>query len=153
MADQVEKHLSKLGIEGVGKEAESWIGAPLLFGDNVIGVISLQSYTTPRAYNEQNLRMLTSIATQASIAIENARLIEETVARARQEQLLREISARVSAAVDAETVLQTATREIGRALGLDTYVYLKGSSRPAEAADSSQPAQSKLEATNGAANQ
>lgn len=152
MADQVEKHLSKLGIEGVGKEAESWIGAPLLFGDNVIGVISLQSYTTPHAYDEQSLRMLASIATQASIAIENARLIEETVARARQEQLLREISARVSAAVDAESVLQTATREIGRALGLDTYVYLKGNSRLTEAANSGQPTQPKLEATNGAAN-
>ena len=28
-------------------------------------------------------------------------------------------------AIDTETVLRTATREIGRALGLDTFVYLK----------------------------
>ncbi|MCA9872568.1 MAG: GAF domain-containing protein [Anaerolineales bacterium] len=125
MTDHVEERLAELGIEGVGREAKSWIGVPLVFGDKAIGAISLQSYTTSRAYNEQSLRMLVSIATQAAIAIENARLIEETVARARQEQLLREVSARVNAAVDAQSVLQTATREIGRALGLQTFIYLK----------------------------
>ncbi len=149
MADHVAEHLAQLGIEGVGREAESWIGAPLVFGDKVIGVISLQSYTTPRAFNEQSLRMLISIATQAAIAIENARLIEETFARAHQEHLLREVSTRVNAAVDAESVLQTAVREIGRALGLDTYVYLKGVSRPAETADAGQPNQPALKASNG----
>jgi hypothetical protein len=38
---------------------------------------------------------------------------------------LREISATINTSIDAESVLQTAAREIGRAIGAETYVYLK----------------------------
>ena len=44
--------------------------------------------------------------------------------RAEREQILRQISDRVYAAPDAETVLRTAAQEIGQALGLETFVYL-----------------------------
>jgi PAS domain S-box-containing protein len=125
IASDIDKYLHEIGIEAIGRQAASWMGCPLQYGDQVIGLISLQSYTTPYAYDEQSLRLLSAIANQAAIAIENARLIEATDQRARQEQLLREVSAKVGAAVDAESVLQTAAREIGRALGLETFVYLK----------------------------
>ncbi|MCZ7669059.1 MAG: GAF domain-containing protein [Chloroflexi bacterium] len=123
--NNIDQYLHELGIEAVGKSAESWMGCPMQYGEEVVGLISLQSYTTPNAYTELDLRLLTAIANQAAIAIENARLIEATGKRARQEQLLREVSTKVSAAVDAESVLHVATREIGRALGLETFVYLK----------------------------
>lgn len=123
--NNIDQYLHELGIEAVGKSAESWMGCPMQYGEQVVGLISLQSYTTPNAYTELDLRLLTAIANQAAIAIENARLIEATGKRARQEQLLREVSTKVSAAVDAESVLHVATREIGRALGLETFVYLK----------------------------
>ncbi|MFO7682693.1 MAG: GAF domain-containing protein [Chloroflexota bacterium] len=125
IASDIDKYLHEIGIEAIGRQAASWMGCPLQYGEQVIGLISLQSYATPYAYDEQSLRLLSAIANQAAIAIENARLIEATDQRARQEQLLREVSAKVGAAVDAESVLQTAAREIGRALGLETFVYLK----------------------------
>ncbi len=122
--ENVEQHLASLGIEVIGSSAQSWMGAPLLFGDSVIGVIALQSYSTPRVYNQQHLNLLLTIASQAAIAIENAKLIEATEQRARQEQILRQVSTRVNAAVDPESILRTAAQEVGRALGLETFVYL-----------------------------
>ena len=155
--EHVDHYLAEVGIEAIGRSAESWMGVPLLYGDTILGVISLQSYSTPHAYNDQHLRLLTTIANQAAIAIENARLIEATTKRARQEQLLREVSARVSAAVDAESVLKTATREIGRALGLETFIYLKnqqegGNGRSTdEPTDPTHPVPAESKTANGAA--
>ena len=46
--------------------------------------------------------------------------------------MLREMTTRISTAVDAETVLRTAAEELGKAFGADAFVFLQdasGSSR------------------------
>jgi len=53
------------------------------------------------------------------LALENARLLEETQQRAEQERIIASITARVRASMDPETILQTAVRELGAALGTD----------------------------------
>jgi len=54
----------------------SYVGIPLTLRERVIGVMVVQSYK-PNAYTEDDLRMLETIALQAAIAIENARLYSE----------------------------------------------------------------------------
>jgi GAF domain-containing protein len=124
IADNVDGKLDELGIEKIGPSAASWLGVPLMVGSQVIGVIGLQQWETPRTYNEQHLHLLTSVAAQAAIAIENARLFEQIQARARRERILREVTAKVRGAADADSVMRTAVQEIGRALGRRTFVYL-----------------------------
>ncbi len=123
--DNVGRQLAVLGIAGYGKLPESWLGVPIMLGDRVLGLIGLESYTTPRLYNEQHLNLLTAVANQAAIAIESTRLLESSVALAEEEQILRQITTRVSTAIDAESILRTAAEEIGRALGLEGYVSLE----------------------------
>jgi GAF domain-containing protein len=118
------KRLEELGIEMMGQEAQSWLGVPMISGEQVIGVIAVQSYTTPRLYNEHHRDLLSAIANQAAIAIENARLFERAQARARREQILREITARVRGSTDPDTILRTAVRDLGTALGRPTFVRL-----------------------------
>ncbi len=130
--EDVGRHLQERGITSYGQRALSWLGVPMVSGGQVLGIIAVQSYTQPRLYNERHLQLLTAVASQAAIAIENARLIEATEARARQEQLLREIYARVSATVDPEFILRIAAEEVGRALGLETFVYLVNLQTPAD---------------------
>ena len=105
------------------KETVSVMYAPLRTGQEVTGTLSIQSYQYD-AYDKTDLSLLVSIANYVAIALESARLFEQTRARARQERFLREISERVHTAVDAESVLRTAAREINRTLGLETVVYL-----------------------------
>ncbi|HFQ93978.1 MAG TPA: GAF domain-containing protein, partial [Anaerolineae bacterium] len=52
MSENVDRHLEKMGIVAYGKPAESWLGAPLIAGGRVLGVIGLQSDTVPGLYNE-----------------------------------------------------------------------------------------------------
>lgn len=53
----------------------SWLGVPLVIYDAVMGVIAVQSEHV-HAYNLHDLRFLSTIADQAAVALENARLYE-----------------------------------------------------------------------------
>ena len=59
-----------------GVPSRSYVGVPLISRDRVVGVISMQSYR-PNAYSPDQVRLLETIATQATIAIENARLFAQ----------------------------------------------------------------------------
>ena len=56
---------------------ESFLGTPLLVGERVIGMIAVQSYKR-HAYNESDLGLLQMLANAMSVALENARLFDET---------------------------------------------------------------------------
>lgn len=112
------------GIEPIGDPAACWLGVPLVVGDQVQGLLVVQDYQTSQAFNEADREMLTAIAGQASIAIQNARLFEELETRARHEQVLRQITARVRSSTDPETIVRTAVRELGKALGRRTFARL-----------------------------
>jgi signal transduction histidine kinase/ActR/RegA family two-component response regulator len=67
-----------LGANLVGQMAQSWLGVPMLYADQVIGVMAVQSYSTPDLYSEEDRDMLTAIANQVAVALQNARLFEQT---------------------------------------------------------------------------
>ena len=54
----------------------SWLGVPLLFGDEPIGMIAIDKQT-PGLYNQEHARLAMSFAAQAAIAIRNAQLYEQ----------------------------------------------------------------------------
>ena len=68
------------------RDPESYMGVPILVGDNVFGVVDVQSYR-PNAFTEDNVRLLSTLASNMGVAIENARLFDEAQeARAAAEQ-------------------------------------------------------------------
>src|SRR5207302_8672372 len=58
--------------------AESWIGVPLISGNKVKGVIKLENYEREHAYSESDVLLLQTLANSISVALENARLFNET---------------------------------------------------------------------------
>lgn len=98
-----------------------------MIGERVLGVIAVQSYTTPRVYDEHARDLLVSIASQTAIAIQSARLFEQAQRRARHERQIYEITSRLRRSPDMTTILQTAADELGQALGADrVLVRLRG---------------------------
>jgi diguanylate cyclase (GGDEF)-like protein len=86
-------------------ETQSLLAVPLIAKDRVIGVMSAQQ-VRPYAYNEDNLRLLSAIAAQAALALENARLHEEVSERAVRDSLTGAFNhgtliARLGAAIEA----------------------------------------------------
>ncbi len=92
----IEITLSELGIEPLGKTSKSIVSAPMLAGDNVIGVITIQDYQNEFKYNESQIEILSTIASQASIALQNASLFNEVKkSLSEKEILLQEVHHRV----------------------------------------------------------
>jgi GAF domain-containing protein/CheY-like chemotaxis protein len=61
-----------------GESSRSVLFAPLIVGDEVFGRISLQNLDRTNAFTESDLRLLTTLASSLSVALENARLFDET---------------------------------------------------------------------------
>ncbi|HEX8253600.1 MAG TPA: ATP-binding protein [Thermoanaerobaculia bacterium] len=68
----------RFGVQSVKdtKQTESWLGVPMIARDRVIGVISIESYKK-NAFTADDLILLTAIANQAAVAIENAHLYRD----------------------------------------------------------------------------
>lgn len=100
-----------LGIEFVPLSDDdtpslSWLGVPMLVGNRVLGVIAVQSVDTPDLYTDQDREILETIAGQAAIAVENARLFQESQRRAQEMSALAEVGREVSASLELKTVLE-----------------------------------------------
>ena len=88
-----------------GTVPEVWLGAPLLVGDRVVGVMATQSYTDPDRYSEADLEVLSSVSGQVALVIE----------RKRSEAALRESEARFKTLFDVSPqVISLADTEEGR---------------------------------------
>ncbi len=80
--EEVQKIPIYLETGGSGRCPESLIAVPLLSRGRAIGAISVQSYE-PYAFRKEDLETLMMIATQAGVALENARLFREVEASQR----------------------------------------------------------------------
>jgi len=86
---------------------------PLALRDQIIGQISM---STNEEWTAEQRNLIESIATQAALALENARLVEESQSSAAREKLTSEITSKIWSSPTTDAILQTAVRELGRAL-------------------------------------
>jgi len=78
--------LNKQGIAKLAKEktlpmlgtpAECWLGVPLFIGKRALGVMVIQSYTNPEAYDTSSAALFEQVARDLSIFIEKSRIIHD----------------------------------------------------------------------------
>ena len=79
----VYKNQAEMAAEGVtvipGTDASlSSVRVPILGGDRVLGSIILESFERENAYGEAEVRLLSTVAASMGVALENARLFDET---------------------------------------------------------------------------
>ena len=86
---------------------------PLALRDQIIGQIQLTNTTE---WGPEEKGLVEAIVTQAVLALENARLVEESQSIAAREKLANEIITKVWASSSMDGILQTAVRELGRSL-------------------------------------
>lgn len=72
-----EVELAKREINHIGRASHSWIGAPMVARNQVIGVVAVQAITSSVRYSRKHLRLLQQVANQAAPAVENARAYHE----------------------------------------------------------------------------
>jgi GAF domain-containing protein/HAMP domain-containing protein len=101
---------------------------PIKLGEQVIGVIRIQSITRTHNWTTDEINLIRSIAERVGLALENARLISTSQRRASKERTIGEITTKISAATDMDAILQTAVQELGRILsGSEVVIQLQES--------------------------
>jgi GAF domain-containing protein/CheY-like chemotaxis protein len=110
----------QLGTSLVGREALSYLGVPIKSGRETIGVLSVQSVTEEGVFDNDDLRLLTTIAANAGAAIHTAQLHAETQRRAREMAALAEVGRDISATLEANVVLESIAIHAKDLLNADT---------------------------------
>ncbi len=91
--------------EWVEAGVHSFMGFPLIAGDQPIGTMGLFIKEKDRAFAEIHMERAQAVATMAAMAVHNARLLSEANQRAEEAQALIQTARSVSASLDQQTVL------------------------------------------------
>ncbi len=105
------------GEPAVQTETTSAFAIPLKLRDQIIGVLDVRTGEPGRKFTESQLTLVRAVAERVTLALENARLFEETTRRADRERTVSEISAKIRTTSDPQTMLEMALEELKRALG------------------------------------
>jgi diguanylate cyclase (GGDEF)-like protein/putative nucleotidyltransferase with HDIG domain len=107
----------KLGVEPLRMKG-CFCGVPLVAYDHAIGAMAVYS-DNERTFDEGHLELLRVLASEASIAIENARLFHEERTKARHLSLLNTISRNAIATLNPDEMLAKITEQLEDGLTYD----------------------------------
>jgi len=90
---KMDEAVDKINVKLEGIRVQSYLGVPIIAESKSIGVISVQSKESENVFDENDLRLLTTIAANVGIAIQNAEAYQKLQAAlseltAAQEQLV-----------------------------------------------------------------
>jgi PAS domain S-box-containing protein len=110
----------------VRREEDGSLAAPLLLRGETIGVLGLQKPEGAGDWTEDEVALVETVVEQLAIAMESARLLDESQRRSQRDRLVADITAKVRSSSHVETIMKTAVRELGAVLDTDrARVYLK----------------------------
>lgn len=109
------KHLDFSFEDPASPDPKDAVQLPMALRDTVIGNLTLE--TAAGQLSPEDEAFVSEITTQAALALENARLLEETQRRAEQERIISKLSAKIWSMNNIESILATTLQELGSALG------------------------------------
>ena len=96
---------SGIGLVRGTDQAKSGACIPIIASDRVLGGLSVEDHEREGAYGESEIRLLQTVVSAMGVALENARLLEETQRRARETAALADVGRDLSASLDLATVM------------------------------------------------
>ncbi|MES1220765.1 MAG: GAF domain-containing protein, partial [Bacteroidota bacterium] len=106
----VDERTEELGVNRIGLRAASYLGVPIPVGDEIIGVLSVQTTAEENRFNENDLRLLNTIAASVGVALRKARLFEEVQSAKMEAETARKAAEKANAAKSA--FLSTVSHEL-----------------------------------------
>jgi PAS domain S-box-containing protein len=101
-----------------------WMGVPLIVRDRVVGMLTLDHRDLDH-YQSSHAELALTFANQAAVAIENARLYQETERRAEESETLFTVQQAITSKLEMDDTLQMISDEARRLTGADiSAVYL-----------------------------
>jgi len=128
--DRLDDQLRSM-LQTIGR---SLVYYPLVAGDVWFGFLSVAA-NEPIYMTEEEIRPIHTLTGQAATVMQSIRLLQEAQNHAQREQALRQITSAVRGSTNTDTILRTATRELGTVLGRKVKVQLGGAPQTSAASD------------------
>lgn len=93
------------------------LAVPVKVRGEVIGVIDFSKPADGSVWTDEEIALVESMTEQLGVALDSARLYQDTQRRAARERMTREITDALQRATDMESLMRIATEELVRALG------------------------------------
>ena len=125
--EHLEKRAAEIGQPPVlqGEAPRSEVFSPLVVGGRATGVISLQNLDREHAFGESDVRLLTTLAGSLSVALENARLFEETRQRAAELAIVNDFGQALAEQLQLDVLIERIGDQLQEAFAADiVYVAL-----------------------------
>jgi GAF domain-containing protein len=107
------------------EKTSATVAVPIKLRGQTIGVLDVRAKNGRRPWKSDEIALLEAAAERAALALENARLIESAQRRAARERAIGDISNRIGAVSNLESIIQTAVEELGRKIGGAAEVTLE----------------------------
>ena len=112
-----------------GKTGEPTLVVPIKLREQIIGVMHIKSPSRDRLWTASEINLTEAVSERLSLALENARLIQESQRQVIKEQAISEITGRIGSSINLDNVLLTAVEELGRTIpGSEVTIKLKNDS-------------------------
>src|SRR4030095_1896984 len=103
-------------------QAKAALVVPLIHQGRTAGVLILDHLKTLHVFTEEEIRLATTLAAQAAVALAKARLYDEIQSRLQQTETLLAVSQAIGSAPRSPHAIRRTTREMVRILGADNGV-------------------------------
>lgn len=125
----IEKSISTgqtIVLDKPASGGQSALAVPVKIRDVIVGVIHIESDQGSRKWSEDEVALAQAVSERAALALENARLFEETERSAERERVVSLITSRIGETNKFDNILHTTIQELGRTLGASrTFIQLE----------------------------
>ena len=98
-------------------KTSSTLAVPIKLRGQLIGILDVRARQGQREWKQDEISLLEAAAERAALALENARLVESAQRRVARERTIGDISTRIGAVSNLESIMQAAVEELGRRIG------------------------------------
>lgn len=121
-----EEQLSKCHCEILERlEVKANMVAPILVGEDLIGLLCAHQCSRPRAWEAAEIELLQQLATQIGYALAQAKLLQQQKDTAERERQVNTIVSRIRSLLDPQQVLEAVVKEVRAALSADRAIVFQ----------------------------
>ncbi len=106
-------------------EVQANLVAPILQDNHLIGLLIAHNCSAPRTWHQSEVDLFSQLAIQIGFSIDQAYLLEQQEATAKQAQLFTDITLRIRESLNLGDILKTAVKEVRRALLTDRVIIYR----------------------------